>query len=151
MFNVLQSRLHTNRIFNSLVLESDKHMIQLNKFLLQERCLSPLLLPVRTKMQFYTSLSRAGVRKIKQFYPNSNDIPNSSFPAPHPLRHSVILAPILPVCSESKIAAKNSKDHQNRLHCRLQVNCFAIIPCWSRGTNYRTELSLAWYEWFSCL
>jgi len=84
VFNVLQSRLHTNRIFNSLVLESDKHMIQLNKFPLQERRLSPLLLPVRTKMQFYTSLSRAGVRKIKQFYPNSKSIPNSSFSAPPP-------------------------------------------------------------------
>lgn len=35
------------------------------------------------------------------------------------IRHSVILAPILPVCSESKIAANHSIDHQNRLHCRL--------------------------------
>ena len=44
-----------------------------------------------------------------------------SFPAPHPLRHSRILAPILPVSSESKMAAEHSKDenHQNRLHCRL--------------------------------
>ena len=33
-----------------------------------------------------------------------------------------ILAPILPVCSESKMAAKHSKDenHQNRLHCLLR-------------------------------
>jgi len=36
-----------------------------------------------------------------------------------------ILAPILPVYNESKMAAKHSKDekdqnpHQNRLHCRL--------------------------------
>ena len=43
-----------------------------------------------------------------------------SFPAPPPLRQSVILAPILPVCSKSKIAAKHSKDHQNRLHCRIE-------------------------------
>ena len=42
-----------------------------------------------------------------------------SLPRPPPLRHSVILAPILPVCSESKIAANHSIDHQNRLHCRL--------------------------------
>ena len=35
-------------------------------------------------------------------------------------KNSVILAPILPVCSESKIAAKHSIDHQNRLHCRLR-------------------------------
>ena len=39
---------------------------------------------------------------------------------PHPLRHSLILAPILPVCRESKMATKHSKDHhQNRLHWRL--------------------------------
>ena len=42
-----------------------------------------------------------------------------SLPRPPPLRHSVILAPILPVCSESKIAANHSIDLQNRLHCRL--------------------------------
>ena len=53
-----------------------------------------------------------------------------SFPALHPLRHSRIafshriLAPILPVCNESKMAAKLSKDenHQNLLHCRLRKN-----------------------------
>ena len=38
-----------------------------------------------------------------------------------PLRHSVILAPILPVCSESKIAANHSIDLQNRLHYRLYL------------------------------
>ena len=42
-----------------------------------------------------------------------------SLPRPPPLRHSVILAPILPVCSESKIATNHSIDHQNHLHCRL--------------------------------
>ena len=44
---------------------------------------------------------------------------NPSLP-PSPTRFDiVILAPILPVCSESKIAAKHLIDHQNRLHCRL--------------------------------
>ena len=45
-----------------------------------------------------------------------------SLPRPPPLQHSVILAPILPVCSESKIVANHSIDHQNRLHCRLWVS-----------------------------
>jgi len=44
-------------------------------------------------------------------------------PTPSDIR---ILAPILPVYNESKMAAKHSKDekhqnpHQNRLHCRLR-------------------------------
>ena len=64
-------------------------------------------------------------KAIKRFY--------FSFPAPHPLRHSVILAPILPVCSESKIAAKHSIDHQNRLHWRLRAKLDE--NCELRGTD----------------
>ena len=33
-------------------------------------------------------------------------------PCPHPLRHSLILSPILPVSSESKMAAKHLKDRK---------------------------------------
>ena len=48
-------------------------------------------------------------------------------PRPHLLRH-FILALVLSVSSESKMAAKHSKDenHQNRLHCRLIFIMFKV-------------------------
>ena len=67
-----------------------------------------------------------------------------SFPAPNPLQHSLILAPILPVCSESRIPAKHSKDHQNRLHCRL----ISSQSLWQNVENFKDmqwkQLSLLW-------
>ena len=81
--------------------------------------------------------------------------------------HSVILAPILPVCSESKMAAKHSKDHQNRLHCRLCDRCHgwpvAALPwlllayhcsfanplvCYVTPTSHQILASLSLYSSF---
>ena len=60
-------------------------------------------------------------------------------PRPPPLRHSVILAPILPVCSESKIAANHSIDLQNRLHCRLTL-C-RLLPLFSSSYSDRVKVN----------
>ena len=73
------------------------------------------------------SLPRAGERKKNWGRRRGRKIPYFSFPTPHPLWHSVILAPILPVCSESKIVAKHSIDHQTRLHCRLGLSWVALL------------------------
>ena len=61
------------------------------------------------------------VRLRNSVRPRTESLIFFSLPRPLPLRHSVILAPILPVCSESKIAANHSIDHQNRLYCRLSA------------------------------
>ena len=52
---------------------------------------------------------------------------NPLFSLPHPQPPPNILAPILPVCSESKIVAKHSIGHQTRLHCRLGLSWVALL------------------------